>query len=237
MIIAIETSTTFASAAAVKDGRLLAEACVYAPQGHCENLLPMLETLLSGAGLEPSHARAFAISLGPGSFTALRIGLSTGKALALASGKPLVGVGTLDAVAFNAAGLCSHVCPIIDAKRGEVFYSLFRDDDGGQERLLEYGAERPDDAVALLSSFMASAPEGKVIFLGDGVEACRKSIERQFGGRAIFAPAHLGTPRASAVGMLALKILERGGCGANDVAGVEPIYVRRSDAEIRRRKP
>ncbi len=235
MIIAIETSTTFASAAAVKDGRLLAEASVYVPQGHCENLLPMLEALLSGAGLGLDGARAFAVSLGPGSFTALRIGLSTVKALALASGKPLVGVGTLDAVAFNAAGLCSHVCPIIDARRGEVFFSLFRDESGGQERLLDYGAERPDDAVALISSFMASAPEGKVIFLGDGVEACRGSIEHQLGARAIFAPQHLGTPRASAVGVLALKLLERG--RVDDVAAVEPIYVRRSDAEIRRKKP
>ena len=228
-------SICISSAAAVKDGRLLAEASVYVPQGHCENLLPMLEALLSGAGLGLNQARAFAVSLGPGSFTALRIGLSTVKALALASGRPLVGVGTLDAVAFNAAGLCSYVCPIIDAKRGEVFYSLFRDENGGQERLLEYGAERPDDAMVLVSSFMAGAPEGKVIFLGDGVEACRRSIEGQLGGRAIFAPPHLGTPRASAVGMLALKLLERG--RVDDVAGVEPIYVRRSDAEIRRERP
>jgi tRNA threonylcarbamoyladenosine biosynthesis protein TsaB len=235
MIIAIETSTTFASAAAVKQGNLVAETCVFAPQGHCENLLPMLETLLSGAGLEIADAKAFAVSLGPGSFTALRIGLSTGKALALAAGKPLVGVGTLDAVAFNASGLCSHVCPIMDAKRGEVFYSLYRDENEGQERLLEYGAERPENAVALLSSFMASAPEGKVIFLGDGVEACRRPIESQFGGRAIFAPRHFGTPRASAVGMLALRLLEQG--RADDVARVEPIYVRRSDAEIRRERP
>ena len=235
MIIAIETSTTFASAAAVKDARLLAEACVFVPQGHCENLVPMLEALLSGVKLEISQATAFAVSLGPGSFTALRIGLSTVKALAMASAKPIVGVGTLDAVAFNAAGLCSHVCPIIDAKRGEVFYSLFRDEKGGQERLLEYGAERPEDAIALVSSFMASAPEGKVIFLGDGVEACRTYIEGQFGSRAIFAPPHLGTPRASAVGMLASELFERG--RVSDVAGVEPIYVRRSDAEIRRQKP
>ncbi|MBN1504792.1 MAG: tRNA (adenosine(37)-N6)-threonylcarbamoyltransferase complex dimerization subunit type 1 TsaB [Candidatus Eisenbacteria bacterium] len=235
MIIAVETSTTFASAAAVRDGTLLAETCLFAPQGHCENLLPMLETLLTGAGLDLAQATAFAVSLGPGSFTALRIGLSTVKALAMASRRPLVGVGTLDALAFNAAGLCSHVCPIIDAKRGEVFYSLFRDESGRQERLLEYGAQRPDEAIALLSSFMASSPEGKVIFLGDGVEACRGPIEAQFGGRAIFAPPHLGTPRASAVGVLALALLERG--RVEDVAGVEPIYVRRSDAEIRRQRP
>jgi tRNA threonylcarbamoyladenosine biosynthesis protein TsaB len=232
MIIAMETSTTFASAAAVTEAGLIAEACVFVPQGHCENLLPMLETLLCGAGLKLNDATAFAVSLGPGSFTALRIGLSTAKALALASGKPLLGVGTLDAVAYNASGLCSHVCPIIEAKRGEVFFSLFRDESDGQERLLEYGAERPEDAVTLLSSFMASAPEGKVIFLGDGVGLCSGYIQSQFGPRAIFAPAHLGTPRASAVAVLARRLLLRG--RAEDLATVEPIYVRRSDAEIRR---
>ncbi len=234
MIVAIETSTTYASAAAVIEGRLVAETCVFVPQGHCENLLPMLNTLLTGAGLGLSRAAGFAVSLGPGSFTALRIGMSTAKSLALASGKPLVGVGTLDAVAFGAAGCCPYVCPIIDARRGEVFYSLYRDESGRQERLLEYSAERPENAVALLSSFLASVPQGGVAFLGDGVGLCRQSLEAQLGGRAILLPEHAGIPRASAVGILAHSLLQNGGVA--DVASVEPIYVRRSDAEIRRER-
>jgi tRNA threonylcarbamoyladenosine biosynthesis protein TsaB len=234
MIIAIETSTTFGSVAAVDEGKLLAEECMYVPQGHCESILPMLCGMLSGARIELSSTDAFAVSLGPGSFTALRIGLSTAKALSFSSGKPLVGVGTLDAIAYNVAGLCPYVCPIIDAKRGEVFYSLYRDRVGQLEKLMEYAADRPEKVAPELFSLLARAGEGNVAFLGDGVGLCRKFIETTVGERSLFPPYHLGIPRASSLGMLALKLLKQG--RVEDAEKVEPIYVRRSDAELRRER-
>jgi len=234
MIIAIETSTTFGSVAVVEEGNLIAEECMFVPQGHCENVLPMLDAMLSRAGIKISSASAFAVSLGPGSFTALRIGLSTAKALSFSSGKPLVGVGTLDAIAYNVAGLCPYVCPIIDAKRGEVFYSLYRDQAGRQERLVQYGADRPEKAALEIFPFLASVSEGSVAFLGDGVELCRESIEARIEGRSLFPPYHIGIPRASSVGMLALGLLRQG--KVDDVERLEPIYVRRSDAELRKER-
>jgi tRNA threonylcarbamoyladenosine biosynthesis protein TsaB len=234
MIIAIETSTTFGSVAAVDEGKLLAEECMFVPQGHCESILPMLERMLAEAGIKMSLADAFAVSLGPGSFTALRIGLSTAKALSFSCGKPLVGIGTLDAIAYNVAGLCPYVCPIIDAKRGEVFYSLYRDRVGQQERLMECTGDRPEKAALALSSFLVKMVEGNVAFLGDGVELCREFIEKKVGGRSLFPPYHLGIPRASSVGMIALKSFRQG--KVEDVESVEPIYVRRSDAELRKER-
>lgn len=233
-IIAIDTSTTFGSVAVVTDAGLSLELCMSVPQGHCESILPMLNRLLAETNTELTSADAFAVSLGPGSFTALRIGLSTAKALSLSTGKPLLGVGTLDALAYNVAGLCSYICPIIDAKRQEVFYSLYRDRDGQQERLIEYSAERPEQAVAEISSLLHDAPEGKVAFLGDGVGSCREFIQQEIGARSVFPAAHLGIPRASSAGMLALRLFEQD--RVEDLESLEPIYVRRSDAELRRQR-
>ncbi|MCX5801644.1 MAG: tRNA (adenosine(37)-N6)-threonylcarbamoyltransferase complex dimerization subunit type 1 TsaB [Candidatus Eisenbacteria bacterium] len=234
MIIAIETSATFGSVAAVEEGSLRAEECMFVPQGHCESVLPMLERMLSQAGIEMSSADAIAVSLGPGSFTALRIGLSTAKALSFSLGKPLVGVGTLDVIAYNVVGLCQYVCPIIDAKRGEVFYSLYRDGIGRQEKLVECRAAHPEKAAIELCSLLATMAEGNVAFLGDGVGLCREFVETRIGGRSLFPPYHLGIPRASCVGMLALDLLRQG--KIEDVERVEPIYVRRSDAELRKER-
>ncbi|KPJ61620.1 MAG: hypothetical protein AMJ46_00535 [Latescibacteria bacterium DG_63] len=234
MIAAIETSTTFGSVAVVTDDGLLSEICMSVPQGHCESVLPMLTRLLSETGLDVASPDAFAVSLGPGSFTALRIGLSTAKALSVSTGKPLVGVGTLDALSYNVAGLCAYVCPIIDAKRREVFYSLYRDRNGHQEKLSEYRAERPEQAVAEISSLLRGTGEGNVAFLGDGVGSCRELIQREIGPRSVFPAAHLGIPRASSVGTLALRLFRQD--RVEDIDSLEPIYVRRSDAELRRRQ-
>ncbi len=231
-IIALETSTTFGSVAVVTGDGPTLETCMSVPQGHCENLLPMLSRVLSEAGVEADSADAFAVSLGPGSFTALRIGLSTAKALCLSTGRPLVGVGTLDALSNNVAGLCSYVCPIIDARRREVFYCLYRDTDGKQERLIEYGAEQPQKAVVEISSLLRRSPEGKVAFLGDGVELCRELIRSEMEARAVFPAPELGIPRASSVGAIALRLFAQN--RVEDIDSVEPIYVRRSDAELRR---
>jgi tRNA threonylcarbamoyladenosine biosynthesis protein TsaB len=145
-----------------------------------------------------------------------------------------VGVGTLDAVAYNVAGLCSYVCPIIDAKRGEIFYSLYRDRAGQPEKLMEYAADRPEKVAPKLFSLLAGAGEGNVAFLGDGVGLCREFIKTTVGERSLFPPYHLGIPRASSLGMLALELLKQGKVA--DAEKVEPIYVRRSDAELRRER-
>jgi len=232
MIIAIETSTAYGSVAAVKEGSLLAEECFFVPQGHCENILPMMDSMLSLAGLELSSADAFAVSLGPGSFTALRIGLSTAKALSFSSGKPLLGVPTLDAIAYNVAGLCDYACSIMDAKRGEVFYSLYRDRNGAQERLLDSAAGNPREAATELCSLLEKEAEGSVAFVGDGVELCREFIQSEIKRRPFFPPFYLGIPRAYSIGALGLILLRSN--RTEDLDIVEPIYVRRSDAELRK---
>jgi tRNA threonylcarbamoyladenosine biosynthesis protein TsaB len=233
-ILAIDTSTTFGSVAIVADDGPIAEVVLSVPQGHCESILPMLQRLLSETGTRIGSPDAFAVSLGPGSFTALRIGLSTAKALSLSTGKPLVGVGTLDAVSYNVAGLCTYICPIIDAKRREVFYSLFRDDEGQQEKLIEYSAGRPEQAVTEISSVLRDEMAGSVAFVGDGVSLCRERIEREMETRSVFPAPGLGIPRASSVGVLGLRLFRQNRVA--DVESLEPIYVRRSDAELRRQR-
>ncbi|MFH0777558.1 MAG: tRNA (adenosine(37)-N6)-threonylcarbamoyltransferase complex dimerization subunit type 1 TsaB [Candidatus Eisenbacteria bacterium] len=252
-VVAIETATTFGSVALVEENVVLAETCLFVPQGHCESVLPAVEELLLAAGKRVSEVDAFAVSLGPGSFTALRIGLSTAKALAFSCGKPLAGVGTLDAVAFNVAGLFRYVCPIVDARRREVFYSVYSDNEGVQEKMLEYSSDSPHGAVDTIAALLEDRREeeaasgggetsrANVAFLGDGVKLCRELVVKRLGARASFAADHVGIPRASAVGLLALRSLRGGGVarlageGAR-LAGMEPIYVRRSDAELRRKQ-
>lgn len=190
---------------------------------HAERLMPsILQTLgAANAGLE--DLQGVAVSIGPGSFTGLRIGLSTAKGLCLAREISMVAVPTLDGLA-NLLPFCrSQVCPILDAKRHEVYAALYCTADGVPERRSNFLAIAPHELLNEISE--------PTVFLGDGVPVYKDLIEERLGSRAYFAPAHSTFASGSSIALLGHQMLTEG--KTVDIRTVEPLYLRKSDAELK----
>ncbi len=222
--LAIDTSSRSAGLALLRDEDVVAEWFVRLRQTHSEDVLPAVAALLSAAGLSVGDVRLFAVTHGPGSFTGLRVGVGLVKGLALSTGGAIVGVSTLDALAQNLAFASHGVCPVLDAKKGQIYTSLYRPGgSGGLEKI------EPDQAVEP-SAFLEKITE-PVIFLGDGVAAYGDLIRKMLPSLAFFAPANFQSVRPSAVALLALERYRRG--ESDDLVSFAPRYLRRSEAEIK----
>jgi tRNA threonylcarbamoyladenosine biosynthesis protein TsaB len=229
-LLAVETSTLTGAVALLDAGRLVAESRVSVAVTHGERLMAAIDGVLRSARWALSDAEAFAVGLGPGSFTGLRIGLSTVKGLAFATGKPVVGVPTLDALAWMLP-FCAHpVCPILDAKKNEVYAGLYRTLEG---RLEVLDAPHAIPPVALAEG-LRDATEGPVVFVGDAVVTFAPILLEILGPRARLAPANLRLPSAVTVGELGMAALARG--ESRDPASLVPVYLRPSEAEIARER-
>ena len=193
---------------------------------HNQRLLPGIERILADAGWSLDDLEGFAVSLGPGSFTGLRIGLSIVKGLAWSTGKPLAGVPTLDALAVNASFVPHNICPILDARKGEIYTALYRQgDEGIPQRLTSYLAIKPENLVALISE--------TTVIIGDGLLSYGDYLKRELGNRLVLAPPHLNVIHASAVAWLGWHKLRSG--ESDDVSTCTPLYVRPSEAELKRK--
>lgn len=222
-VIAIETTTMVGSIAIVDNARVISEITLNVRATHSEKLMPAIDRLFSDAGLAVDDMDAIAVSIGPGSFTGLRIGISTAKGLSYASGKPLIGIPTLDALALNMGFSRYLVCPIQDARKGEVYTALYRP--------CYKSLKKMTDDMAVDPAALARMITEKTVFLGDGVNTYRELLMKQLGELYNEAPLPLRLPRASNVAMLALKRLEKG--EADDPFTMVPRYIRRPEAEIR----
>lgn len=224
-ILALETSTRAGGVALLDGDQLLAEYSLCVPTTHSERLMATVDRLLGDCGWSVEALEGVAVSIGPGSFTGLRIGVSTAKGLALALGVPLAGVPTLDALAATVPFAADPVCPILDAKKGEVYASLFHWAAGGMVRDWEYLALTPEDLCARL--------RGPVIFVGDGVAAFGGILSRALGERARLAPPGRRLPSAACVAQLGHRRLRSG--ETVEPARLTPLYIRPSEAELRSR--
>ena len=221
-VLSIDTATPAASAAFVDDGRILAECLLSGQKNHSERLLQIIDMLFNTSGIARESIDLIAVSVGPGSFTGLRVGISTAQGLAFALDKPLAGVPTLEVVASQTTGGDGLVSPMIDARKQQVYASLYRRTGGVLEQV------QPPIVLGPVA-WVESLPEPAVL-IGTGAAVYCDSIAAAAEAKGcIIAPEHLGIPRASTLAILALA--KYAGCAGRPEL-VSALYVRPPDAFI-----
>jgi tRNA threonylcarbamoyladenosine biosynthesis protein TsaB len=227
-VLSFDTCTLIGSAAVVIDGEPVAELSALVRATHGETLLPHLERVLGAAGLGLSDIDLFAVGIGPGSFTGVRIGLATAKGLALAEGKPLVGVSSLRSLARGISAGAGLRVPVLDAHKGEVYTAAYACDERGEleERLAPFHA-----LPALAAQALLDVAEQQPLWLaGAGIERYGDALWQPLSALARRAPRFCDQPRAACLAHEALRILANE--GASDLATLEPLYLRASDAKL-----
>lgn len=221
-ILAVDTATTSCSVAIVDKTSLLSEFTIDREETHSKHLMDMIKSVLRMAGLNFSDLDGFAVTIGPGSFTGLRIGLSTIKGLAVASEKPVVGVSSLEALAFQVSYSRDLICPILDARKGEVYFSRYRFLNGHLKKQTKERVAPPDKAVDDLNE--------SCLFVGNGALLYKEMILEKMGGLASIAPMIQNTIRASTMAYLSMTKFEKN--DTDDIEKIMPYYIRKSDAEL-----
>ena len=224
LILAFESSAKPASAALVKDGQLLSQYTQCSALTHSRTLLPMAEDMLKNAELRLSDVDLIAVAHGPGSFTGIRIGVSTVKGLAWAAEKPCVGVSTLEAMAWHGLAVGGYICPVMDARRSQVYNALFKIENGRPVRMTE---DRPIALEELAKEVTAlGAP---VFLIGDGAALCFEYFTAH-GVPCVMAPDNLRWQDAWGVAMAAA---DKTPGNADELL---PVYLRLSQAERERQE-
>lgn len=226
-IMALDSSGLVATVALVTEEAILAEYTVNFKKTHSQTLLPMLEEIVKMVELDLSQVDAIAVAAGPGSFTGLRIGSATAKGLGLALKKPLIAVPTMDGLAYNLYGTDKLICPMMDARRNQVYTGLY------EYRENELLTVLPQTAIAVEEMLDNINNLGReVIFLGDGADAYKDIILEKTKVSFSFAPVHLNRQRAGAIGALAISYYNKN--MLETAAEHEPVYLRQSQAERER---
>lgn len=226
-ILALDSSGIVASVAVIEDDILLAEYTVNYKKTHSQTLLPMLDEVVKMTELDLETIDAIAVAAGPGSFTGLRIGSATAKGLGLALKKPLIAVPTVDALAYNLYDVSGLICPIMDARRSQVYTGIYRFEEHKLVAVKQQWASPVTELIEELNKL--GEP---VTFLGDGVPAFRSMIEEKLQVPYSFAPAHVNKQRAAAVGTLGMIYYKEG--RTETAMEHVPEYLRVSQAERER---
>lgn len=237
-IIALDSSGLVAGAAIVQDGELVGEYTINHKKTHSQTLLPMLEELKNMTELELDSVDAIAVAGGPGSFTGLRIGSATAKGLAWTMNVPIISVPTTDAMAYHFYGSDKLICPIMDARRSQVYcgiYTFERTQEGQPGKRVCYRLQVVQDACALAVEELIgrlNRLQKEVIFLGDGVPVYQETIAERITIPFSFAPPHCNRQRAANVAVLGAVYLSEG--KIQSAAKHTPEYLRLSQAERER---
>jgi len=224
-ILAVDTSANTATVCVVEDDKLLAEEIVNHKKTHSQTLMPMIDNVLKNCGVDISDIDVFAVANGPGSFTGLRIGVSAIKGMAHALDKPVIEISTLEAMAYNIYMCEEIICPIMDARRAQVYNGVYTWENGVFTELTPPRALSIEECVEDVKKY-----NKKVIFLGDGVPVHREYIEKELSEQAIFAPASANAQRASSLASIALNRQD----GKKSCYEVSPVYLRKPQAERER---
>ena len=233
-IIALDSSGLVASVAVLEDGILLAEYSVNYKKTHSQTLLPMLDEIAGMTELDKTSIDAIAVAAGPGSFTGLRIGSATAKGLGLALGKPIIEVPTLAGMAYNLPYAAGLVCPVMDARRQQVYNGIYRFEGAVLKTVIDQRPIAAADLIRELNEMDPDLTDAGVIFLGDGSYVVEPYAKENLKIPYSFAPAHLARQSAGAVGALAMQLFKQGKyVRAEEHA---PIYLRKSQAEQERER-
>ena len=223
-LLALDSAGLVASVALVEEENLLAEYTMNFKKTHSETLLPMIDAMVQLTGVKLSEIDAIAVSAGPGSFTGLRIGSATAKGLGYALHKPLISVPTLEGMAYHFVESQKLICPMMDARRKQVYTGIYRFIDG-EFVIVEDGLAC---AVTELADMVNELGE-EIIFLGDGVPVYQDLLEELIQVPHSYAPLHLNRQRAAAVGARAFDLYRAG--KLETAAEHAPVYFRKSQAE------
>ncbi len=221
-LLAVDTTSYGCSVAVVDNKKVLAEFHLLKRETHSKHLLASIERVLETSGLDISQVDGFAVAKGPGSFTGLRIGISTVKALAAATGKPVTGVSSLKALACGVPVCREQICAIIDARKNEVYASFFRYVDENIVSLTKEIATAPDE--------LAKKLDQTTLFVGSGVDVYKQTLIDIAGQNSTFSPESNNFINAVNVANLAALSFQQG--ENDDILRLVPNYIRKSDAEI-----
>ncbi len=226
LILSIDTSTPCSSVALTagtrKNGEVVAALSLTGKVTHSRRLLSAIDWIMQESGVDWPEMVGIAVSLGPGSFTGLRIGMATAKGIAAAADRVLLGVSTLDSLAAKCV-TNRLICSLLDARKKEVYAAFYRCNNDGL-------SERVGDPVVLTPASFAAGINEPVLLVGDGARVYGDVLQAILKEKCMIAPAALHEPSAASLGMLAGELLEKG--LILDVAEGVPMYVRSSDAEL-----
>ena len=228
-ILALDSSGLVASVAVIQEDNLLGEYTINYKKTHSQTLLPMLDEIAQMIELDLNTVDAIAVSGGPGSFTGLRIGSATAKGLALALGKKIVNVPTIDALAYNMWGTADQVCPLMDARRQQAYTGLYEFAEGKMHTILPQCVETIDIIINRVNE-----TGRKTVFLGDGADVYKEYIAEHCTVPYLFAPAHNNKQRAASVACLGAVMYTKG--EVEEARDHKPEYLRLSQAERERQE-
>ena len=220
-ILAVDTSTSTCSVGITNADGVLAESVDSSGQTHARHLMGMIHSSIAASGISIEEIDGLAVVTGPGTFTGLRIGISTIKGLAYALSRPAVGVTSLAALAFQAELRTKFVCPVMDARRSEVYYGLYVSEGGEASQVGMHHVAPP--------SALAREIDGSCQFIGNGARLYRETFETALGSLAMFSHTCRDTIRVGTVAKLALKQFQKK--EPHKLSAVVPYYIRKSDAE------
>lgn len=223
-VLAVDTSSSVAAVAVMNERELLGEYVLNHRKTHSQKLVPMIDELLRNLELRPEDIDVYAAANGPGSFTGLRIGVTTIKAMAFALQKPVVSVPVLDALAYGLPMTEALVCPIMDARNNQVYTAIYKFVDGAQKKLTEYMGVPIQELVQIIKG-----KNSDVIFNGDGVLVHSEYLKTELGEKCRFSPLCLMQQRASSVAQLALHEASLG--RLESCFNMVPFYLRKPQAE------
>jgi tRNA threonylcarbamoyladenosine biosynthesis protein TsaB len=222
-VLGLDTATWKASAGLAADGKVVAEWSQVADGSHAVSLLPLIETVLHDASCSVGDLDAIAVSIGPGSFTGLRIGLSVAKGLALATGARVIGVSTLEALARTVAQHHALICALLDARKGELYGARFASTEEGWKRLTPDTLYVPESALELLAMPCA--------VVGDALTTYGSFLRAHVGAHVTLLPFEKFGPSGGMVAAMGWEGLQAG--TADDISSLEPFYIRVSEAELK----
>ena len=232
-VLALDSSGLVASVAVVENEECIAEYTINYKKTHSQTLLPMLETVRNMIDLDLETIDAIALAAGPGSFTGLRIGSATAKGLGMALGKPLVCVPTVEGLAYNLYGTDKLVCPLMDARRNQIYTGIYEFVKGEDRFILspvkEQCAISLEEIIDIINEL-----QREVIFIGDGVPGFLEQLKDKVLVPFTVAPAGYNRQRASAIAGVALEYIRKG--KIETAAEHQPEYLRLSQAERERKK-